>query len=69
MEFNSPDEISPQKMVMAINELLGLNLEYNFIDEQTMKITKGYCDMIRASKDLVKTLLRRNGGLNDKDKN
>lgn len=69
VEFNSPDEISPQKMVMAINELLGLNLEYNFIDEQTMKITKGYCDMIRASKDLVKTLLRRNGGLNDKDKN
>lgn len=58
VEFNSPDEISPKKMVMALNELLGL--EFNYIDEQTRRITKGYCDIIRADKNLIKSIIRRN---------
>ena len=58
VEFKSPDEISPKKMVMALNELLNINSKYDFIDEQSRKISKGYCDMIRASKNLVKSLIR-----------
>ncbi len=59
VEFNSPEEISPKKMVMALNELLGLDSDYKFIDEQTRKITKGYCDITRLDKGVVKKLVGR----------
>ncbi len=59
VEFNSPDEISPKKMVMALNELLGLEPEYKFVDEQTKKITKGYCDVTRLDKGIVKKIIGR----------
>ena len=59
VEFNSPDEISSRKMIMALNELLELEPKYNFVDEQTRKITKGYCDMTRASKEFIKFLVRK----------
>lgn len=59
VEFNSPDEISHKKVVMALNELLKINFGDNFIDEQTRKITKGYCDIVRHDKTFVKKLIGR----------
>lgn len=60
IEFAHPREVCAKRITSAINEILEIHTKDSDINQNAKEIAKGYCDMIRSDKAVLKKVFRKN---------